>query len=382
MNIDLRDVKRYHRSKLLSDLAGSALFVVYAGAWAWWAGHPILDWSSNRWIGMLVFAGCFGLGFELLTLGLTYYSDFVVEHRYGLSNQTRGRWLNQLFKGLLMGGVLGAIVLAGLYGLLWYGGPRWWLWLWFGWIGLTVVLAKLFPVVLLPVFYKSAVLEDERITTSLARMADDAALRLDGIYSLELSTDTKAANAMLTGLGSTRRVYLSDTLLESFPPEEIDVVFAHELGHHTRKHIRKQLCTSALLATLLIGVVVYFLHPLRGPRPEQWPEAVSMLPLVAMGIAIVSLVLKPVTNAVSRQFERQCDGDALRRTRDPNAYRSAMQRLAGMNLADPDPHPLIEWYFYDHPAMSKRIAMADSAPSSSSPAPVVSQPQEVVGYNE
>ena len=110
--------------------------------------------------------------------------------------------------------------------------------------------------------------------------------------------------------------------------------------------------------------------------------AIATLPLLAMGLVFVHLILKPVTNAISRRFERQCDGDALRRTRNPNAYRSAMQRLARMNLADPDPHPLIEWYFYDHPAMSKRVALADSAPFCSPVASGPAQPQEDLVYNE
>lgn len=355
------DVKRYQRAKLLVSLCGSALLLVYAALWAAWGGAELAALTENRWVGLLVFAGCFGLVFELLTLPLTYYADFIIEHRYELSNQTFVRWLGQLVKGWLVGGLIGGLALAGLYGLLWYGGQLWWLWVWVGWIALTVVLARLFPVLLLPVFYKSQILEDERITHSLIKMANDARLRIDGIFKLELSTDTKAANAMLTGLGSTRRVYLSDTLLDSFSPEEIDVIFAHELGHHTRKHIWKMLCLSAVLSTLPIAAVCYFLHPAHGAQAEHWPEAIALLPLIVLCVSLLGMILNPIAHAVSRRFERQCDADALRRTQNPQAYRSAFERLAEMNLADPDPHPFVEWYFHDHPAMSKRIAVADSA---------------------
>lgn len=356
--------KQYHRSKLLASLFGSILFASYAGLWVWWGGDFLVTSFSNRWVGLLIFAGGFGLAFEVITLPLTYYCEYVLEHRYELSTQTISRWLSQLAKGWLAGGLIGALLLAGVYALLWYGGEWWWLWIWLGWVGFTVVLAQLFPVLLLPLFHKFKPLEDDRITTALIEMARGARLKIDGIFSLELSIDTKKANAMLTGLGSTRRVYLSDTLLESFSPEEIEVVFAHELGHHTRGHIWKMLLLSAGLSTLHIAVAAYFLNPLRGLQPEYWPDAVALLPLILLCIVALDILLTPVQHAISRRFERQCDADALRGTGNPLAYRSAYRRLAQMNLADPDPHPLVEWYFHDHPAMSKRIALADSMLSS------------------
>jgi STE24 endopeptidase len=359
MFIGLREAKQYHRTKLVLSLVGTVAFLVYAVVWAWWGGASLSRLSDNRWVSLFVFAGCFGLLYELLTLPLSYYADYVLEHRYELSNQSLSRWLVQLGKEWLVGGLLAGIALAGLYALLWYGGELWWLWIWGGWLGLTVVLARLFPVLLLPVFYDSEPLQDERITARLTAMADDAALRISGIFSLQLSKDTKAANAMLTGLGSTRRVYLSDTLLEAFELEEIEVVFAHELGHHTRRHIWKLLGLSALVSTLHISVLAYFLHPHHGPDHENVARAITLLPLIAVCLGSLSMIIKPLHNAISRRFERQCDADALRRTRNPQAFRSTMNRLAEMNLADPDPHPFIEWYFYDHPAIYKRIASAD-----------------------
>ncbi len=381
MFIGLRDAKQYHRTKLVLSLIGTVVFLIYAAAWVWWGGAGLSRYSDNRWITLFVFAGCFGLLHELLTLPMSYYADYVLEHRYELSNQSFTRWLVQLAKEWLVGGVLAGIALAGLYALLWYGGECWWLWVWSGWLGLTVVLAKLFPVLLLPVFYDSEPLNDERITSSLTAMADDAALRISGIFSLELSKDTKAANAMLTGLGSTRRVYLSDTLLDAFEHEEIEVVFAHELGHHTRRHIWKLLGLSAVVSTLYVAVLAYFLHPYHGSGPEDFSGAIALLPLIAVCLGFLSMIIKPLHNAISRRFERQCDGDAIRRTRNPQAFRSTMSRLAEMNLADPDPHPFIEWYFYDHPAVSKRIALADEPPGGNPETPKV-QLSGPSGYNE
>ncbi len=353
------DAKRYARERLMWSLVGTAVFLAYAGAWAFISPHFLVDWTDNRWLGLLVFAAAFGLGFEVLTLPLGYYTDYLLEHRYDMSNQTLSRFMIQQLKGWAVGGVIGAVILCGLYALLWYAGTSWWLWTWVGWISLTVLLAQLFPKLLLPVFYKTAPLDDPALHERLVQLASGTSLRVDGVYNLALSADTKAANAMLTGLGNTRRVYLSDTLLETFTPQEIEVVFAHELGHHTRGHIWKSLALGAALGSVMIGVLVWILHPLSGPDAGQWPAAVLALPTIALCLGLTDLVTKPIYNAVSRRFERQCDSDALKRTGNPTAYRSAFERLAELNLADPDPHPFIEWYFHDHPAMTKRIALAD-----------------------
>ena len=58
---------------------------------------------------------------------------------------------------------------------------------------------------------------------------------------MDLSEETVKANAMLAGLGRTRRVLLGDTLLSGFSPDEIEVIFAHEIGHHVFHHIRKMI---------------------------------------------------------------------------------------------------------------------------------------------
>ena len=50
----------------------------------------------------------------------------------------------------------------------------------------------------------------------------------------DFSRKGRTAYAAVVGLGRTRRILVSDTLLVSFPPEEVEVVLAHELAHHAR----------------------------------------------------------------------------------------------------------------------------------------------------
>ena len=152
---------------------------------------------------------------------------------------------------------------------------------------------------------------------------------------------------------------LGDTLLEQFTPEEIDVIFAHEVGHHVYKHLAKTVAVSVILALLGFWLVDWVLHqaaPALGYAAFNDPAA---LPLVLVVLLLFGLLLSPAQNALSRFYERQCDRYALARTHDAHAYRTAFTKLARLNKSDPDPHPLIAWLFYDHPPIRQRLALAD-----------------------
>jgi STE24 endopeptidase len=229
---------------------------------------------------------------------------------------------------------------------------------WIGMMILSIVLAKLFPLVILPLFYPAKPLDRPQLVERLTAMAGRAGMTVTGVFDLGLSKDTKKANAMLAGLGSTRRVYLSDTLVGAFDDNQIAVVFAHELGHHIRKHIVKMIVLSAVVTSILVTLFWWRLNPFAGDS-SQWVGAVAAFAQVMLISTLYPLLVGPVTNAVSRHFERQADTLALELTDDPGAYRSAFELLTRMNLADPNPPRWEEIMFDDHPAMNKRVAMAD-----------------------
>ena len=45
-------------------------------------------------------------------------------------------------------------------------------------------------------------------------------------------------------------------------------------------------------------------------------------------------------------------------TGDSRAFISSMDKLADINMADREPHPLNEFFFYSHPSIKKRIDFA------------------------
>jgi STE24 endopeptidase len=359
-----REVKDYQRQKLTCRLVNAVLSLAVLAILALWAG-PAVDHvltrgvGPDRWLRLIAVAVFLGFGLELATLPLDFWSGFVLEHRYQLSNQTLGGWVWRQIKSWLIGGTLGLLLLLGFYVLLWFGGPVWWLWAALGWLGVTLLLGRILPVLILPLFYKVSRLEAPALADRLQRLAEGTGLNLEGVYRLDLSAETRKANAALAGLGRTRRVLLGDTLLAQFTPDEIAVVFAHEVGHHVHRHLPKMIVWSAVLATVgfwLVDVVLRATAAQFGYAAFDDPAA---LPLVMLVLSLFGLLVLPMQNALGRFFERQCDRYALARTDDPQAYRSAFVKMARMNKSHPDPNPVVVWLFYDHPAIRQRLALAE-----------------------
>lgn len=373
------EVKRYQRYKLVASVASlllTLLVLLIAGLVA----GPALDRGvrdlvgTNRWLRLTVLAFLYAAALEAVTLPLAFWSGYVLEHRYGLSNESLPRWWWRQVKGWLVGGPLGLGLLLGLYGVIWLTGAWWWLVAAAGFLVVSLVLGQILPVVILPLFYKVTPLEDAGLLERLRRLAEGTGLTVQGIYRLHLSAETKKANAALAGLGRTRRVLLGDTLLDQFSPEEIEVVFAHEVGHHVFRHLPKIIAWSVVwtaagfwLADLVLRSAATGLGYPDDPLPAQADPAA--LPLLLLVLAVVSLLLGPVQNALSRSFERQCDRYALQRTGLPAAYRSAFLKLARLNKADLDPHPLVVWLFDDHPPIRQRLALAEQGPGAGADRP-------------
>jgi STE24 endopeptidase len=363
------EVKRYQRLKLSASVGATLLELAFlatmAFGWGPALGDSLAAWLGDRgWLLLMPVAAVVGVGSELLALPIAFWSGYVVEHRYQLSNQTIGAWIRKRIKGYLVGGVLGLLLLSGLYWILWTAGWAWWLWATAGWLLVTLVLGRIMPILILPLFYKVTPFDDPQLLERLRRLTEGTGLTIEGVYRLHLSAETRKANAALAGLGKSRRVLLGDTLLEQFTPEEIEVVFAHEVGHHVHRHLPKMIVVSVILALVGFGLVDLILRTLAPALGYTGLADPAALPLLLLILAAFGLLMSPPQNALSRFFERQCDRYALERTGHREAYRTAFIKLAKINKSDPDPHPLVVSLFYDHPPIRARLAMAQSVGAS------------------
>jgi STE24 endopeptidase len=377
----LAEAKRYGRLELICDLTDKALDLAYLAVMAFVFGRPLDNWLAEfipraglRLAAM--FAIVTGLHI-IISFPLSLYSGFVLEHRFGLSRQTLGRWLWRYAKRNLLVLAFGIAMFEGLYAIIWRTGPNWWWIAALAFFAVSVVLGQLVPVLILPLFYKIERIgagrsgdaaanpeqeaKAEEVARRMGRLAEGTGLSIEGVYRMDLSSETAKANAMLAGLGRTRRVIMGDTLLDGFTADEIEVVFAHEIGHHVYRHIYKLIAVGVLLSAAGFWICDQILRSwasigLGGPGYHQLP--VASLPLLMFSLTVFSLVLEPLQNAISRHFERQCDRYALDRTGLREAYLSAFRKLAQFNKDDPSPSPVAVFLFHSHPPIAERLAMA------------------------
>ena len=324
---------------------------------AWLASYPGLTGDQSM-LRLLALFGIVMLLHMLVSLPLSFYSHYIVEHQFGLSNQTIRRWVRNWSLSNVLTLALGAVLNVGLFWIIWHTGSYWWLIAAAAFFVVSIVLGQLAPVVIMPLFYKIEPLENAELDARMKELAQGTGLTIEGVYRLGLSADTQKANAMLAGLGGTRRVLMGDTLLEKFSPDEIDVIFAHELGHHVHKHIPKMIATGVVVSLVGFYVINCVIMWWAG-IPTAATAPVASLPLVMFTLTAFSLVLSPLQNAISRFYERQSDRYALVRTKNPTAYRSAFWKLARLNKADTDPHRLEVIMLHSHPPIAERLAMAD-----------------------
>jgi STE24 endopeptidase len=297
---------------------------------------------------------------KILGLGLDYYS-FHLEHRYQLSNLRLRAWMWDEMKGFMVGVILAGIVAELLYFIMRQVPQHWWLIAWAAFLGLFVLLAQLAPVVLFPIFYKFAPLEDEELKDRLVKLGERAGTRVRGVYQWKLSEKSKKANAALTGLGHTRRIILADTLLANYSTDEIEAVLAHELGHHVHQHIFKSILVQAGITFVGFWAANWVLHyAVDRLHIFETLSDFANLPLLMLVATVLSFLVLPLLNAYSRFNERQADRYAFRSIATVAPFISAMNKLAKQNLAERSPSKWVEWLFHSHPAISRRVAAAEA----------------------
>ena len=297
---------------------------------------------------------------DLIQLPLAFYEGVTLERRYGLSTETTTRWWKDHLKGWGIGTLFGMCAALAVWGLIGWNPDFWWLWAAATFSLFVVGLAQLAPVLLLPLFYDVKPLERETLAARLAALAERAGAPVLGTFEWRLSDRTRKANAALAGLGRTRRILLSDTLLADYSDDEIEVILAHELAHHVHHDIWRAIAFETVLIALGLYISNLVLTVWSGSFGATGKGDIATLPLLLLTMGTVSLVLLPLRNALSRSHERRADRYALTMTRNLEAFVTAMKRLAAQNLAEESPSRLVEALFHSHPSISTRISAARS----------------------
>jgi STE24 endopeptidase len=286
-----------------------------------------------------------------------YYTGHLHEKKFQLSNQDFGQWLKDKIKALALSMALSIAAVNVLYFFLEKSPALWWVYCAAVWLFFSVVLAMLFPVLIIPMFFRLKKMEKSDLTDRLYRLSEKVPMQILGIYEIDLSRKTQKANAALTGLFSTKKILLGDTLLREFSSEEIESVVAHEMGHFRHRHIWK----LVFLNTVFTFAGLYAVHLLTGFLNQSSLYSgrtdLAAFPVLALLLLLLSGIFHPLMNIFSRYFEKEADAFSLSYT-SAASFISCMEKLGNQNLSDPNPSPVIEFLLYSHPSIGRRIAHA------------------------
>ena len=345
--------RSYHRPLYWAGTADLAIEASVLAALVWTDAGAALDPGSLPWWGRTpAYAAIVVAAAGAVRTPLALWSGLIRERRWGFSTQRLPSWAADRAKATGINILLTAVALLVLVGFAralpdWWAAPAA-----ASFAFATLLLSFVAPVVLEPLFNRYTSLQEATLAAELHRLAERAGVPIRDVLVQDTSRRTRKANAYVSGLGRTRRVVLSDTLLEQASPAEVRLVVAHELGHRRERHVL--LGTLLTMAAAVAATVIVW--ALLGARVGD-PGQVPLVLLIGLGITLTSL---PALTAVSRRWERAADRYSLELTGDRAAYTTVFRRLAQTNLTDLDPPRLLYLLLFTHPTPPERLAAAAS----------------------
>ena len=367
--LDVPKAKRYSRTRLTVLLVGTA-FSVAKLTWFALSGRSGRLRLATRArvpdprLATPAYVAVVAVLSWLSSLPLGYLGGLRIERRFELSKQSDRGWLLDQVKGLVLGLALQVPAVTGVYWMIRRRPRDWWAWLAAAVVPAAAILSSLAPVLIMPIFNRFETLRDETLRARVRGLAARAGVPIADVFQMDMSRQSEKPNAFFTGLGTTKRIVLSDTLIDRFEPTEIDAVVAHELGHQVHGDIWRLI---ALTGGLGFGAA-YAVHRLAPPLVRRTARRSGVediadeasLPLLSLVMILIGFAASPIQGAFGRAIERRTDRYAMRLTNDGRAYGSTMRRLASLALADPDPPAAVVFFLYGHPPIAERIAAAEA----------------------
>ena len=346
---------QYNKINIILSVSVKVLIWLFM-AIALWIGWKYFSGPEGH-VRIYIAAGYIALFYiilNLIILPLSFYRGYVVEHRFGLSNQTAGMWFIDFAKSRGIEMVISVAAFTGIYWLMAFIPKYWWL-IAASIEALFIIIGTyLYPLLIDPLFYRFSKLEDPVLREEILEVTGKAGIEVQDILVADASRTTKKANAYFTGFGNTRRIVLYDNLLNNFSREEALNVVAHEAAHWKYSHIVKSIAIS--IAAGFLGLYILNMILIRtGLRGDF-----RSIFIIILLISLVSFISVPFQNVLSRYFERQADELSLEITGGYDTQIELMTGLAEANLSNVDPHPIIRAMLYSHPSIMERIESAES----------------------
>lgn len=307
---------------------------------------------DKYWIGVAIFILIFMFLIFIIGLPVSYYSGYVIEHRYNLSNQNKMGWIKDEIKSLIVSIIFSTPLIMGIFYLGSEYPERWWLYAGIIFFAIIGILSNISHLILLPLFYDLEELKDKELYERLLKITrDNGVPEVGKVEVVKAKEKTEKANAGFAGMGKTKRLYLFDNLLEKFHKKEIEAVVAHEMGHYINK--------DTIRYILIQGLVIFPVFYIAGILFNIWGsfDHIHHLPLFIIILYGLYSVIDPVSLAYSRKREKLADQFALEAVGESVPLISAFKRLSDIDLVELDPSRIVKILFYSHPPPIERIRM-------------------------
>jgi Zn-dependent protease with chaperone function len=311
-----------------------------------------------------VYVVVFTLLTSLFALPLDFIREYVVEHRFGLSEQTLAKWAADEAIGLAVNGIVTFAAVLLIYALLRRSPRRWWLYS--GLLAIPFIFAIFLvePIWVAPLFNKFGPMKDPALESKIHALAERAGIEGARIFEVEKSVDTKKVNAYVAGFLDTKRIVMWDTLLKRLDERQLLFVMGHEMGHYVLHHGPQ----IVLVLSALVMLSLYGAHRLGCGLIERYGarcgvdrlDDIASWPLISLVAAVVFLVAQPLFNAFTRHLEHEADRFGLEITRDNRAAGEGFLGLQQENLAVPRSNIVMHILRDTHPSLADRIEFANT----------------------
>lgn len=324
----------------------------------------VTTWNLSPVWHALAFLCLFGFVSTILGLPQSIYSTFVLEEKFGFNKVTPKLFVIDLFKGLLVGSIIGLPLFAAIIWIMEALGSYWWVYAW-GFLTLfQFILLWAYPRFIAPIFNKFSPLEEGEVKDHVEKLLTRTGFTSNGLFVMNASIRSSHGNAYFTGFGKNKRIVFFDTLIKTLSPTEVEAVLAHELGHFKRKHILKQLIRGMFTMFLGFAALGYLKDStafLEGHGVYAVKTHLSLM-LFALVSGIYTFFLTPISAMISRKYEFEADEFAAQYS-DASSLITALVKLYKDNASTLTPDPTYSSFYHSHPPALIRVEHLESLKS-------------------
>ncbi len=336
---------------------GLPLLFLFAG----WSSRirDLATRAGRKWFFVLL-----SLAMAVFEVPWSFYTEYIREHAYGLSNQTFGKWLTDTAISTVLSLVVGVLIVWIPFLFLKKSPRRWWFYTGLLILPLLIIQVFVTPIWVAPLFNDFGPMKDKALEEKILALASRAGIEGADVFEVAKSEDTKAVNAYVTGFGDTKRIVLWDTAIDKLAEDELLFVMGHEMGHFVMHHVVRFIAIAFFVTFLSL----YLIHRLSGALLRRFGDRwgvhelsdVAALPLILVMMGGFSLVVMPAIFGITRYHEHEADRFGLELTHLNHAAATGFVTLQQQNLANPDPGWIYMLWRSSHPSIAQRIRFFNS----------------------